>query len=205
MKFRTILADPPWSYGNFSGTSAENGNGAADAHYSTMALEDLCALPVASVAEKDCALLMWCTWPHDEAGTRLIRAWGFEPKTGIPWIKMTRAGTPRVGIGWHHRSASEFLRVAIRGSLTPPVDKRLPAVIFNPIGRHSAKPEEQYAFAEAYGGPYLELFARPNDGGLFPPRELWTRIGNEITGRDIAEDLRLLAAQDEAGKVLVAA
>lgn len=105
---------------------------------------------------------------------------------------MSEAGVPRRGIGWHHHSCSEFLRVAIRGSLTPAVEDRLKAVIFNPIGRHSAKPDAQYEFAEAYGGPYLEMFARP-DGGLFPPRDGWTRIGNEITGNDIADDLRSLS------------
>lgn len=191
-KFRTILADPPWPYSNtFKGDSI----GALN-NYNTMTMEDFCGLPIADVCEKDCALLLWCTWPHDENGLKVMRAWGFEPKTAIPWIKMSNAGIPRRGIGWHHHSASEFLRIGIRGSLTPPVAERRPAVIFSPIGRHSAKPDMQYEFAEAYGGAFFEMFARP-DGGLFPARPGWTQIGNEITNREIADDLRILAEQED--------
>jgi len=187
-RFRTILADPPWQYDNtFSGRAV----GAAT-QYPTLDMEALCGLPVRDVAAKNCALFLWCTWPHDEDGLRLIRAWGFEPKTAIPWIKMSEAGVPRRGIGWHHHSCSEFLRIAVKGSLTPAVEDRLKAVIFCPIGRHSAKPDAQFDFCEAYGGPYLEMFARP-DGGLFPDRDNWTRIGNEIDGLDITDALRRLA------------
>lgn len=74
--------------------------------------------------------------------------------------------------------------------------ERQVGVIFSPIGRHSAKPDAQYSFAEGYGGPYLEMFARPDDG-LFPPRPGWTFIGNQATGRDIADDLRLLAETEK--------
>ena len=111
---------------------------------------------------------------------------------------MSRAAAPRRGIGWHSHGCSEFVLIGIRGTrMTPAVEDRQVGIIFSPIGRHSAKPEQQYEFAEAYGGPFLEMFARPEPAGLFPPRAGWTYIGAGATGRDIADDLRLLAGTEK--------
>ena len=49
-----IYADPPWRYGGWH---------LAERHYPTMALEDIKALPVAELADKDCALFLWITFP----------------------------------------------------------------------------------------------------------------------------------------------
>lgn len=55
MKFQVIYADPPWSYQVYSkkgqGRSAEN-------HYHTMGREDIYALDVAGIADKDCVLFL---------------------------------------------------------------------------------------------------------------------------------------------------
>ena len=150
-------------------------------------------LPVGNVTSDNAALLMWGTWPKLPEMIPIIEAWGFRYVTGFPWVKMTRDAAPRRGIGWHTHGCSEFVLIGIKGQkMTPAVADRQVGIIFSPIGAHSAKPDEQYQFAEAYGGPFLEMFARPDDG-LFLPREGWTFIGNQATGRDIAEDLRLLA------------
>ncbi len=39
--YKVIIADPPWGYANWS----ERKNGAAQAIYNTMSIEDLCAMP----------------------------------------------------------------------------------------------------------------------------------------------------------------
>ena len=52
-KYPIIYADPPWRY------SAKKVQGAAENHYPTMSIEELCALPVAELAAKDSALFMW--------------------------------------------------------------------------------------------------------------------------------------------------
>ena len=58
--------------------------------------------------------------------------------------------------------------------------------IFAPIGKHSAKPKEQYPRIEALvDGPYLELFARETQEG-------WMALGNEIDGLDIRDALNNL-------------
>ncbi len=189
-KFRLILADPPWPFEVWS----DAGNGrSAEHHYRTMTLDDIAALPVAEVAARDSALLLWATWPRLGAAMSVIEAWGFGYNTGIPWLKMAARGVPRIGLGYRFRNCSELLLLGIRGNVpAPETGDRLPGAIFCPRGEHSAKPDYQYEIAEGYAGPYLELFHRPRNG-MFPPREGWTFLGNEATGRDIAEDLRLLA------------
>ena len=52
-KYSVILADPPWQNKVYS----KKGLGrSAESHYPTMNIEDIKALPVADIAEKDCAL-----------------------------------------------------------------------------------------------------------------------------------------------------
>ena len=70
-KYPIIYADPPWRY------SAKKVQGAAENHYPTMSIDELCALPVAELAAKDSALFMWATFPQLPEALRLIRAWGF--------------------------------------------------------------------------------------------------------------------------------
>ena len=72
-KYAVILADPPWEYHVYS----KNGKGrSAESHYPTMWLADIKALPVADIAEKDCALFLWATFPQLEDALAVIRAWG---------------------------------------------------------------------------------------------------------------------------------
>ncbi len=189
MKFRTLLCDPPWQYEKYSYAN----HGAAETHYDGMTDAELCALPIDAITEESAVILLWCTWPKLKEGVSCLEAWGFRYVTGFPWLKMSAIGVPKYGIGWHSRGCSEFVLIGVKGSgMTPPIEKRQVGVIFSPVGKHSAKPDAQYDFAEAYGGPFLEIFARP-DGGLYPDRDGWVRIGNEMTGRSVELDLRDLA------------
>lgn len=77
-KYKVILADPPWAYGN-SGC-----RGAAANEYSTMSVEDICALPIASLADDNSVLIEWCTWPQMQEGLQVMAAWGFNYVTGFP-------------------------------------------------------------------------------------------------------------------------
>ena len=75
--YEIIYADPPWRY------SAKKVQGAAENHYPTMSIDELCALPVAELAAKDSALFMWATFPQLPEALRLIRAWGFTYKASL--------------------------------------------------------------------------------------------------------------------------
>ena len=49
-KYKVIYADPPWAYRAWS----QKGKGrSAESHYSTMSLDDIKALPVGELADKD--------------------------------------------------------------------------------------------------------------------------------------------------------
>ena len=56
-KYGIIYADPPWRY------RQKSLSGAAEHHYSTMSVEEICQLDVASVAADDCVLFLWAPFP----------------------------------------------------------------------------------------------------------------------------------------------
>lgn len=186
-QFGAIYADPPWRFNVWSGETAVQKRGskstyvAAQAHYQTMAIEDICALPVADLAADDCALFMWATWPTLPDAFKLIEAWGFTYKTcAFDWMK-AHAGQIEMfredndvlmGMGYWTRANSEPCLLATRGK-----PKRLNADvrqgIIEPRRQHSRKPDCVHGRIERLvAGPYLELFARA-------PREGWTVWGNQ--------------------------
>ena len=65
-QYPIIYADPPWRY------TAKKVQGAAENHYPTMSINELCALPVAELAAPDCALFLWATFPQLPEALRLI-------------------------------------------------------------------------------------------------------------------------------------
>ena len=65
--------------------------GAAENHYPTMSIDELCALPVAELAAKDSVLFMWATFTQLPEALRLIRAWGFTHKSvAFVWLKKNK-------------------------------------------------------------------------------------------------------------------
>jgi N6-adenosine-specific RNA methylase IME4 len=173
-RYRVILADPPWSYQNW--TAAKHG--AAVSVYKTMTLEDICALRVDQLAQDDAALFLWITGPKltDGAHIDVMRAWRFRPVTvALTWAKTYRDGSPYCGLGFYTRSATEFCLLGIRGRMQKQ-SSSVRQLITAPRGAHSAKPDEQYERIETlFEGPYLEMFARRRRPG-------WAAMGNEAPG-----------------------
>lgn len=148
--FRTIVADPPWDYGN------KATRGSTRKHYSTMGLEDICSLRVkleGHVAD-DAHLYLWVTNGFLREGFTVLDAWGFTYKTCLTWVKT------QIGLGNYFRGATEHVLFGIRGGLRTN-DKNLRNWFEAPRGKHSAKPDCFYDLVEkASSGPYLEMFAR---------------------------------------------
>ena len=175
MKPRVIIADPPWQYRN------KGVNGAAEKHYPTMSVDELCALPVAQAAADDCALFLWATWPFLTEALHVIRAWGFTYVTGFPWIKVQGGPVvnpwlgmpirPSYGTGWWVRGCSEPILIARRGRPDQPTGSFVG--LLSERFEHSRKPESIYHIAESMPGPYLEMFARRR-------REGWQQWGNQL-------------------------
>lgn len=165
-KFKTIYADPPWSY-NDSGCS-----GAAAPVYEggTMSLEDIQELPVSEIANpSSCLLWMWTTWPmiREHAPHDVLAAWGFRWVGEVVWLK------PGLGIGHWLRPATEVLILAVKGKPKLTKTDGLKAFLDAPKGKHSEKPDEAYEFIERIAPkPRIELFARK-------ARDGWMRWGDE--------------------------
>lgn len=172
-RYHVIYADPPWSFRAWS----RKGNGrSAERHYKTMDLEDIKALPVRALAEEDCVLFLWATFPTLPQALSVIEAWGFEYKTaGFVWTKLNRK-TPSIfwGMGYWTRSNAEVCLLATRG--TP---KRISAAVhqavLSPVEEHSKKPDEVRDRIVALLGdvPRIELFARQRADG-------WDAWGDEL-------------------------
>ena len=172
-RFAVIYADPAWPFATWT----ESGKGrSAETHYGTSALDEIAGLPVGALAADDCALLLWCTWPHIAIGShvKVMEAWGFRPCTAaFNWVKTNADGSLFSGMGYFTRSNSEVCLLGIKGS-----PLRLAAdvhqVVMAPVGEHSAKPEEVRARIERLlPGPYLELYGRKQVEG-------WCVWGNEV-------------------------
>lgn len=148
-KFSTFVADPPWQYGNTST------RGAAENHYGTMTIEELCALDVVSNHAHDQAhLYLWTTAGHLPQAFDVMSAWGFEYKTYLVWCK------PQIGMGNYFRVSTELVLFGVRGRMRTQ-SRSIRNWFEAKRGKHSAKPLEFHNLVmEASPGPYLELFAR---------------------------------------------
>jgi N6-adenosine-specific RNA methylase IME4 len=147
-QFRTIVADPPWRYGN------TRTRGAAEDHYPTMTIDELCALDVRSRAADQAHLYLWVTNNFLLEGFQVMDAWGFDYKTCLTWVK------PQMGMGNYFRGSTEHILFGVRGGLAT-LRKNQMNWFQAPRGRHSAKPESFYEVVETCSpGPYFEMFAR---------------------------------------------
>ena len=128
------------------------------------------------MADKNCVLFLWCTFPKLPEALKLIEAWGFTFKTvGFVWIKQNKSGKGYfLGLGWWTRSNAEICLIAVKGK-----PKRKSAsvrqLLFSPVEEHSKKPDEaRDKIIELMGDlPRIELFARRETPG-------WDVWGNEV-------------------------
>ena len=157
---KLLVADPPWAFGD----SLPGPKRGAAAHYATLSVEEICRFPLPRIAD-EALLLLWRVASMPEEALRVVREWGFVPKSEIVWVK-TRGtdAAPKLhcGMGRITRAAHETCIVATRGRAYRHVlDRGIRDVFFAPVGQHSAKPAAFYELAERlYPGPRAELFAR---------------------------------------------
>jgi len=127
MKFPVIVADPPWSFNDKGNRSSPDHAGV----YETMTLDDVLALPVPELAADDAFLFLWCpnSLVLENTPMTVARAWGFEPRQMIPWVKTTKDETrPHIGQGHYTRVCTEMLLLCRRGKATVD-DRGVPGVI----------------------------------------------------------------------------
>lgn len=159
-KYQIIYADPPWQYC----VRSEKGYGrSAERHYPTMSVDELSKLPVKELADGNCALFLWVTFPVLNRIYDLISAWGFEYKTvAFVWVKQNRKNSSLFwGLGSWTRSNAEICLLAIKGQ-PKRISAKIHQVIISHIREHSRKPDEvRERIVELMGDlPRIELFAR---------------------------------------------
>lgn len=172
-KYGVILADPPWEYRVYA---KKEGGRTAESHYPTMNIEEIKALPVADIADQDCALFLWVTFPCLLEGFEVINAWGFLYKTvAFVWVKQNKKSDSLFwGMGHWTRSNVEICILATRGK-PKRVNAGVHQVILTHVQEHSRKPEEVHERIKLLMGNVarIELFARRKAEGF----DVW---GNEV-------------------------
>ena len=166
--FRVVCADPAWKFGDkLPGKSR-----GAERNYRVMTTEDICRIALPPIAD-DALLFLWRVSSMVEDAYRVMRAWGFEPKTEIVWEKLTKNGLPWFGMGRIVRASHETCIVGKRGRPTV-LSKSIRSRFSAKVERHSAKPECFYTdvVEKLAVGPYVELFSRG-------ARDGWTCIGDQ--------------------------
>lgn len=169
-RYGLIMADPPWSFDNWS-TAGEAKN--AKAQYDCTPLDWIKGLEVANIAAPDCLLWLWATNPMLPQAIEVMAAWGFTFKTAGHWSKKTKHGKQAFGTGYILRSSGEPFLIGTIGS--PKCARSVRSVIEGQVREHSRKPDEAFEAAERLCGDVrrIELFSRQRRAG-------WDCFGNEI-------------------------
>ena len=164
-KYNVIYADPPWKY-----DFGFDIYGAADRHYHTMTIQELCDLPIPALVEDNAVLFLWVTSPKLFDAQKIIQAWGFDYKTSFVWDKVKHV------MGHYNSVRHEFLLVCVKGSFPKQSNTLHDSVIeIERSDEHSEKPdyfrqliEDMYPKSKK-----IELFARQCSEG-------WDSWGNEL-------------------------
>jgi len=146
-QFNVIYADPPWQY-----DLTLRGN--PDEHYATMEDQKISDLRIPTA--DNAVLFLWATNPKLQEALEVMKAWGFEYKTNLVWVK------DKFGNGYYFRGQHELLLLGIKGKIGTPIDSdRPPSVLTAKREEHSKKPKQVYQLIEKMypNRKYLELFA----------------------------------------------
>jgi len=175
VKYRTIVADPPWELYRCGGWNTTKNHRSLP--YPTMKIDDISALPVSKLAEDTAWLFLWTVNAHVEHAYSIARAWGFRPVTLLTWCKKPSG----IGPGGMFSTTTEFCLYCRRGKATKDIGR---AKTINTswfawprTKRHSEKPEAFFDMVECnLSGPYLEMFARR------------ARLGWDVWGNEVESD-----------------
>jgi len=83
-EYPVVVVDPPW---RFAKTRPDDDTQRGQTPYPTMSEEEIAAIKIP--AAENCILWLWVTNAHLVTGeaSRILYAWGFEPKTLLTWVK----------------------------------------------------------------------------------------------------------------------
>ncbi len=156
--YKTIVVDPPW----FFERQPKN----IKPPYKLMPLEEIKALPVDQLAGQNAHCYLWVPNALIDQGFEVLKAWGFEYKTVLVWLK------DGLGTGYYFRNSTELVLFGIKGK-RPILRHDLRNWVMASRREHSRKPDEFYELVEkASPEPRIDLFSREK-------REGWDQWGNQ--------------------------
>lgn len=210
MQFDILYADCPWHWKTWSDKGKDR---SAEMHYSVLGYDRLMALKdkVIKVSKPDSVLFMWAIGSMLPTALQVMQEWGFQFKTvAFTWIKLNKVSPGLfTGLGYYTRQNAEYVLLGTRGKPLERESRGVHSVVVEDtseqiviprcceetvvsvIGAHSVKPQivrDRIVELYGYDRSRLEMFARSTDPN-------YVCVGNEITGRDIVEDLERLAKQ----------
>jgi N6-adenosine-specific RNA methylase IME4 len=191
MKYKTIVADPPWKLCSGGSKSL-----AVHTHYKTQNKDQIIQTMLSWISDYPVAdeshLYLWCINSYSSGyskgiidGLDVCRAIGFRPITNIVWCKPQNNPTP------YGLRATEVCIFATRhrkghhkdimyggsdtdNSVAKPTLKNSIDWFIADRREHSRKPDEFYELVESRSnGSYLEMYSRQKRDG-------WTSLGNEV-------------------------
>ena len=189
MRYRTIVADPPWPYPEgfargVGGHPHRNGRTPRGKYlhlplpYASMTLAQIRNLPVRDLSQTDARLFLWTTNRYLPVAFGVVTLWGFTYRQMIVWDKRPNVNPIAGSVA---ANAAEFLLVGTRGKPERMAIWRSSVIgARKPLTVHSVKPEVFIDFVETVSpGPYVELFSRRH------------RLGWDVWGEDSANTAQL--------------
>ena len=188
-KYNIIYADPPWRFTGLGAKGIRSGKMRSDKpnlhvtrgveeKYATLSDEDLKALPVKEISDRNCVLFLWTTDAHLAKAMEIMTSWGFNYATiAFIWNKKEQSGKQVCYYGYWTMKGSEICLLGRRGKVKP-VKHNIRQLVEAPRGVHSQKPDEvRNRIVELMGDlPRIELFARSYAKG-------WDVWGNEVNNK----------------------
>ena len=142
--YRVAVVDVPWPYEVDDDDPSHRGVWP----YTTMSIEQICALDVMSIMHKDAILWMWTTNFHMRVAFKVLDAWGF---TDTPTI-LNVGEESRMGNGHWLSGKTEHCVLAVRGKPIVTLTNQC-TLLQAPVRGHSAKPREFYDLVEVFVRP----------------------------------------------------
>lgn len=165
MGYGAILIDCPWRYKMRSAKGYEK---APEAQYPTMSDEDILALPVADLAQRDCIIFMWATWPRLDFAHECRKKWGANHITGGVWLKRSAGGGLRMGPGYVLRTVCEPFIIARFGESQERLTDQINAI--------AGDPKQLRIMPDEIGGIAIDGLAREHSRKPPQARQLLERL-----------------------------
>jgi N6-adenosine-specific RNA methylase IME4 len=162
--YRVAVVDPPWPYD----VSQFDPSLRATHPYPQMSLDQIRAIPVASIMHEVSIVWLWTTNYHMRFAYSVLDAWGFREKTILTWAK------DRMGTGDWLRGQTEHAILAVRGKPVVELTNQT-TLLHGPLRANSQKPVEFYDLVEKLcpAPRYADLFSR------YRHNERWDCHGDE--------------------------